>query len=141
MDEEEELFLKKVSDTISNDDLIINIPDDGSVFAFGGYDLNTYYRRSGVAAIGAESEDSKIIRLGLNEYANNLDVKEAVERSGAKYLLVLDQGEDKEGDRYWFGHYNSTEWVGIDAITDETPGFKVVLAEGDMRLYEIEPVG
>ena len=141
MDEEEELFLEKVSDTISNDDLIINIPDDGSVFAFGGYDLNTYYRRSGVAAIGAESEDSKIIRLGLNEYANNLDVKEAVERSGAKYLLVLDQGEDKEGDRYWFGHYNSTEWVGIDAITDETPGFKVVLAEGDMRLYEIEPVG
>lgn len=141
MDEEEELFLEKVSDTISNDDLIINIPDDGSVFAFGGYDLNTYYRRSGVAAIGAESEDSKIIRLGLNEYANNLDVKEAVERSGAKYLLVLDQGEDKEGDRYWFGHYNSTEWVGIDAITDETPGFKVILAEGDMRLYEIESVG
>ena len=79
--------------------------------------------------------------MGLNEYANNLDVKEAVERSGAKYLLVLDQGEDKEGDRYWFGHYNSTEWVGIDAITDETPGFKVILAEDDMRLYEIESVG
>lgn len=140
MDGEEEHFLEKVSQTVSKEDLILNIPDDGSVFAYGAYDLNVYYRRTGVAAIGKEAIDSELIRLNLVNYSNDFEVQKAVEESGAKYLLVLDQGDDINKNRYWFGHYNSEEWVGIDAVNDSTPGFKVVLSEGDMRLYEIEPI-
>jgi len=29
------------------------------------------------------------------------------------------------------------KWAGIDTISDDTPGFSVVLAQGDMRLYRI----
>lgn len=140
MDGEEEHFLEKVSQTVLKEDLILNIPDDGSVFAYGAYDLNVYYRRTGVAAIGKEAIDSELIRLNLVNYSNDFEVQKAVEESGAKYLLVLDQGDDINKNRYWFGHYNSEEWVGIDAVNDSTPGFKVVLSEGDMRLYEIEPI-
>ena len=138
MDEDEEKFVAEVSEIVDEDELIFNKPDDGSVFAYGAFGVDIYYRRTGVAAIGAESDDSKLVRLQLDEYAINDGVQEAVTRSGAKYLLVLDQGFDDE--RYWFGHYRESEWVGIDAVTDDTPGFKVVLAEGDMRLYEILPV-
>ena len=35
---------------------------------------------------------------------------------------------------------DENDWKGITSITDTTPGFKVVLSEGDMRLYEIEPI-
>lgn len=138
MDEEEERFLEEVNGVVSSDDVILNIPDDGSVFAYGAYGLDVFYRRTGVAAIGKESAESEIIRQHLAEYANNSSVQEAVESCNAKYLLVLDQGSDPDGHRYWFGHYNSDEWVGIDAVNDYTPGFRVILSEGDMRLYAIE---
>ena len=77
----------------------------------------------------------------MNEYATNGDVQEAVKKTDAKYLLLLDVDvNDKAQTRYWFDHYYEELWQGMDAITEETPGFKVVLAEGDMRLYEIESV-
>ena len=83
-----------------------------------------------------------MFRNNLDEYATNEDVQEAVKKTGAKYLLLLDADvSDKAQTRYWFDHYYKELWQGMDAITEETPGFKVVLAEGDMRLYEIEPVG
>lgn len=140
LNEDEEKFLQNVQAIVPDESTIINVPDDGSVFGYGAYDLDVYYRRTGASAISHETEESKLIRLHLAEYAYNEDVQSAVTNSNAKYLLVLDQGEDPNGERYWFGHYNSEEWVGIDAVNDNTPGFKVVLAKGDMRLYEIEPV-
>ena len=39
-------------------------------------------------------------------------------------------------NRYLFSYYPD-QWTGIDAINDQTPGFEVVLSEGDMRLYRI----
>lgn len=140
LDEDEQKFIEKVVQAVPKGSTIINIPDDGSAFSYGGYGLNVYYRRTGVGAIDSESADSKLIRLHLSEYDQNYCVQEAVEKADAKYLLVLDQGDDITGSRYWFGHYCHEDWTGIDTVTDSTPGFKVVLAEGDMRLYEIQPV-
>ena len=40
------------------------------------------------------------------------------------------------GTTYDLG-YLDEEWVGIDGIRDDTPGFRVLLSQGDMRLYEI----
>ena len=64
-------------------------------------------------------------------------MQEAVESIGAEYVLQLDQGEpDVESPRL-FTYENGKKWRGIDGIRDDTPGFEVVLAEDDMRLYKI----
>ncbi len=35
----------------------------------------------------------------------------------------------------WFWNYDESDWAASSFIRDDTPGFEVVLAEGDMRLY------
>jgi hypothetical protein len=64
---------------------------------------------------------------------------------GIEYVLVLDKGVSYE-DGVWLSQYHKgqvVEWGGITSIDDTTPGFSVVLAEGDeMRLYRIDqPLG
>ena len=67
------------------------------------------------------------------------DVKAAVDYTGAKYLIKLDNGATfKKGT--WLTRYTEKKhkaWSGVDAVNDKTPGFTVVLSKGDMRLYEI----
>lgn len=141
LDHDEQEFLTEVKQVVG-DELVINKPDDGSVFAYGGNNIDVFYKRTGIEAYLTDSGESQLFRNNLDEYATNEDVQEAVKKTGAKYLLLLDADvNDKAQTRYWFDHYYKELWQGMDAITEETPGFKVVLAEGDMRLYEIEPVG
>ena len=33
--------------------------------------------------------------------------------------------------------FNSIIWRGLVELDDETPGFEVILSEGDMRLYRV----
>lgn len=140
LDQDEQEFLGDVK-RIVGDDLVINKPDDGSVFAYGGENINVLYKRTGIEAYETDSKESQIIRDSLNEYAINAEVREAVTLIDAKYVLLLDQGNDDESqDRYWFDHYYEDLWKGMDAITDTTPGFEVVLAKGDMRLYAINSI-
>ena len=97
--------------------------------------MSTYYRH---CRTGDQTEDSIAIRTGLANYASDKAVQQAVADIGATYVLQLDQGVALE-DGVWLPQYSNPEpWSGIDAITDDTPGFKLVLSDGDMRLYEIE---
>ena len=70
----------------------------------------------------------------LDEIASNNDVKGAVDSVGAKYVLKLHQDPKSNDDRNW---WDPDEWIGLDSITDETPGFETVLSDGDMRLYRV----
>lgn len=138
--EEEGAFLDKVSEIVADDELVINKPDDGSVWAYAGYGIDAFYRKTSLTDYDNDTEISKLLRLKLNEYSNNKEVQEAVRQSNAQYVLLLDQGIDNPeyvNERYWFDHYAPGLWKGIDAITDQTPGFEIVLSEGDMRLYRI----
>lgn len=143
--DDERRFVDEVQKVVSEDELVINEPDDGSVFLYGLDGMRTYYRYfTGYGLESGESEDSLLIRGHLDEIATNAEVKEAVDRLGADYVLVLDQGEveprgpNGEARRFLPVHGVSKEaWQGIVDITDETPGFEVVLSEGDMRLYRI----
>ena len=111
------------------------------MFSYGGEGIDVFYKRTGIEAYETDSAESQLFRDSLVEYSTNKEVQDAVEKTGAKYLLLLDQNVDDESqERYWFDHYYESLWTGMDAVNDSTPGFKVVLAEGDMRLYEIEPV-
>ena len=71
-------------------------------------------------------------------------VKEAVENVGAEYLLLLDQGRwynpSDPDSNFFFTYDDNSLWAGIDYVRDSTPGFEVVLARDDMRLYRITAI-
>lgn len=133
---EEQQFVDKVLATIPEDSLVINQPNDGSAFAYGLDGLNTYYRSNSVSGL---TKDSETIRKKMNEIASNENVRNAVNAIGAQYVLLLDQGVPWE-DGVWMSEYHEgavQSWDGLNDITDDTPGFEVVLADDDMRLYKI----
>lgn len=133
---DEQAFVDKARE-ITQDALVLNYPDDGSSFAYAVNDMEVYYR-SIKTSNGTRA--SKVIRLYLAEYAANEEVQAAVEETGAQYLLRLDQGVSYE-DGKWFRQFKHPEsWAGIEAVDEDTPGFSVVLSEGDMRLYRIDPL-
>jgi hypothetical protein len=134
---EEEDFVAKAKQVVG-DDLVINLPDDGSVFAYGEDDLNTYYRYVNMedSSASAETGDSVAIRTGLSAYASNPDTLAAVEDVQARYVLLLDEGDAFVEQKHFIA-YDGSRWTGISSITDSTPGFELVLSEGDMRLYRL----
>lgn len=145
LDAEEEAFLDEVARIVPEGELILNMPDDGSVFAYATNGLRTYYRdyrfydggrASRAGTRPSETPESKLIRKYGAWVATNKRVREAFEDVGARYVLLLDQGKT-------FKHqpkppsYDGTLWTGLTAIMDDTPGFELVLSKDDMRLYEI----
>ena len=63
-------------------------------------------------------------------------MRSALESVGADYVLVLDD-ERVAADRAYLFTYDPALWQGILSIDADTPGFELVLSEGDMRLYRI----
>lgn len=136
LDPDEADFAKKVEEIVPENALIINSPNDGSVFLYALNDLNIFYRDLEGDRGSREIKESAIIRNALDNYAYSQEVKEAVSSLGAKYVLILDQGDSTQL-RAYLPNYHPEEWEGIESITDETPGFETVLAQDDMRLYKI----
>ena len=87
------------------------------------------------AATGEDSADSQLIRTSLADIASSSEVNKAIEDTGAKYVLLL---STRDGGTSVTMNYVPEQWAGITGITDETPGFRLVLKKGDMRLYEIQ---
>ena len=139
-DDAEGSFVKQVLNVVPNDALIINVPDDGSAFAFDVDGLRTYYRYTREYDVSYETNDSRNIRNNLCNVASDENVQDAVRDIGAQYVLQLDQGEPDIESPHLFTYENGEKWRGIDGIRDDTPGFEVILSEGDMRLYKITAV-
>lgn len=128
-------FLGEVKQ-MAGDELIINNPFDGSVYGYAANDLNLMYRKFSSFGKG-ETAASKQIRHGLDRISYDSLIARDVKQSGAKYLLVLDYGENgREGVD--MPGYHKSGWTGINSVNDSTPGFSLVLSEKDMRLYSIE---
>lgn len=132
-------FIQQVKEVVPEGSLIINLPVDGSSFAWSVDGLNLYYH----AKLGsAESEDSHAIRKGLCNISTDSSVKDAVENTGAKYVLLLDRSDYTAEDKHVCYsrdlQYKKKDWEGITEINDETPGFEPVLSSGSMRLYLIK---
>lgn len=135
-DSEEIAFVKKVHEVVPEDSVIINLPYDGSIYSHALYGLNIMYRVwYGYSSID-EATDGALIRGQLSSIEYNDDVKSAVSRKHSNYLLLLDQG-NQDGEGMYTAPYKQDLWIGISSVTDETPGFEIVLAENDMRLYKI----
>lgn len=127
-------FLEKVRTITGTKDLVINDPHDGSVYAYGIKNINTYYRNF---FFPKDNEVSDLIRTRLANISFDNKVKEAVKSVDAKYVLVLDNSFDGKSGINYFNWYKREEWKGIHNITEDTPGFELVLIEGNMRLYRI----
>ena len=92
---------------------------------------------------GSEKLDSVLVREELCNVADNNDVAVAASRLNAKYVLLLDCGGEEAEESTLDdeiaksnGHY----FNGVTSIDEQTPGFKLLLAEGDMRFYKITEI-
>ena len=118
---------------------IINEPNDGSGLLYALLNANIYYRSFDLPELENEKEESVAVRQGLDKVAYDGSIQDAVRKTGAKYLLVLDQGR-KPDETPHFWSYFPEQWKGIEGVDDSTPGFSVVLSRDDMRLYKIDAV-
>lgn len=129
--QEEKAFAEKCM-SIVGDDLVVNFSFDGSVFAYQENDMNVLFKHYTPSGAG----DRAAIRLSLDEIETNEEVRRAVRNTGAKYVLLLDDGHS--ADRSVYEEFlTEDDWRGILDIDRDTPGFELVLSEGDMRLYKI----
>ena len=132
---EEDAFVKRVM-SLAGHDCVINVPSDGSCWSYGVEGLNTMFRRSATAGPSGSEPYATVLRTKLRDYAASDEVREAVEKTGARYVMLLDEKscDDRTVVKL---RYKEEDWVGIESITQDTPGFTLVLSEGDMRLYRI----
>ena len=134
----ERAFVKRVSEIVDPKYKIYNCADDGSPFAYATDGLNLCFRRSAAEMLSTEPADAGVVRVHLDSYAVNEEVRSILRNAGIKYVLVLDYGGEPLPERCYYGYYWRAKWLGINRITDSTPGFKLLLRQGDMRLYELE---
>lgn len=134
---DERAFVKEALDVLPEDALLINVPDDGTAFAYAADGMRVYYRYLRTYGEDDETVESRLIREGLSEFSSRQDVRDAVKKIGAEYLIVLDQGKSEQESPRLFTYENGKNWKGIDSVDDDTPGFEIVLSRDDMRLYRI----
>lgn len=138
---DEQSFVQEALRELPPNALVVNIPDDGSAFSYGLDGMRTYYRYLRTYGGMGETDESLLIRSRLWDIAEDEDVQEAVRSVGAQYVLVLDQGNSRLYSPRWFTYMTGATWRGIELIDDETPGFEIVKADGDKRLYRITAIG
>ena len=127
-------FMESVHHLVGNE-LVINQPFDGSVFGYGVTGLRCYYRYFSGFGGSDETWQSRVICQRLYNIANDPQVQEAVESVGARYVLVMSTDERKS--TFVKDTYDASKWRGINYITDDTPGFELVLEESGYKLYRI----
>lgn len=133
-------FVERATELIPKDSLVLNVPDDGSSYAFLNGGINTYYRSN---RIPDETFTSKLFRLHFAEIDNNADVQDAVRKYGISYVIILDMSgypQDSSEDSLWSlaGTHVKSMWSGLSA--DALSGVKcldLVLTDGTRYLYRI----
>lgn len=128
LDQNERDFFNEVKSVVGEDE-VFNLPYDGSAFAYALNQINVYNKH-----FKAKSDnDSVVLQCELNMVSSNTEVQQALENRGIHWLMILDY----QGGEYSTVEYDHDVWRGVVSVTDETPGFEVVLSKGDMRLYRI----
>ena len=134
-DLEEQQFVDKVLSIIPENALILNIPSDGSCFAYSIQNANVYWR---TVVIGTETPEATLIRTRLVDIATDPEVRDAASSIDAHYLLMLDVGADRDDLNRILPVYRDWQWEGLNTINETTPGFTLLLSKDDMRLYQID---
>ena len=135
---EEEFCRTTLANQNTENSLVINDPSDGSIFAYSVYGINMYYTQWFLPTDENETSDSRLIREHLCEIAYNQDVQNAIRKTGAKYVLQLDNGSESQEYRIQYNDANDGKLQGIDSIDESTPGFTLLASYDDIRLYRID---
>lgn len=122
----ERQFVDKVKRIVGNN-TVINIPSDGSIWLYASDDINVISRQF----YSTPYKEYELFKTSLYEASKNNDVLNAIQKTRARYVLILDETVN-------VGYFDPNEWKGILDITDDTPGFTCLLSDGDMRLYQID---
>lgn len=132
-------FVNKSDKLIKPGAKVINIPFDGSCLAYDIQGLNTYYRDPHISGSknSTETEHSWLYRKQLSNYLDCQQIRDALKNDHIEYVLMLDDGESEGEPERYFAGYNENDWSGITSINEKTPGFSLVLAKDDMKLYRI----
>lgn len=130
-------FLQNAS-KITGDDLVINNPYDGSVYAYPLSGMNVYFK-----SLNLNGETEQAISIGnrLNLYGSDPAVTEAVDDTGAGYILVLDElNYVPMGDTLLYSQYALypfRNWTGFDSLPQDASRYTVVLDDGLHKLLRI----
>lgn len=122
----ERQFVDKVKRIVGNN-TVINIPSDGSIWLYASDDIKVISRQF----YSTPYKEYELFKTSLFEVSKNNDVLNAIQKTHARYVLILDETIN-------VGYFDPNEWKGILDITDDTPGFTCLLSDGDMRLYQID---
>ncbi len=128
----ERAFVSKVLSITGTDQVIANIPGDGSASAYAVSGASVLYRYYDESESEDELDASKQIRLHMSEIASSPEVVAAARELNVGYVLKLSRESPDSVVRSCVA-----DWQGLISVEDDTPGFEVVLAEGDMRLYKV----
>lgn len=130
----EQAFVQKALELIPKGALVLNMPYDGSRFSYPVNGMNVYYKTGISLDSDSETQASEEIRLHLADLSESDSVKDAVLSTGARYVILLNDNPEKNQDS---NAWDPNNWAGFEGL-DDNPAFGVLLAEGDMRLYEIQ---
>ena len=130
---DELLFMRQV-EGIVGDSTVLNYPFDGSCFAYGICNLNVVNHKWW--GYDEDEDDVRYTRLHIGEIGSNEKELTLLKKLGIKYILLLDSPLAENATLMKL-NYLPDEWAEFESITDNTPGLEIVLAEDDMRLYEI----
>lgn len=139
--ESEVEFVEKAKNVVDADAVVANVPFDGSFLSYGVNGFRVSYNQLETRAYwdGVSDPNGELIRACLCDYVSDEKVKDVAAQQKIQYVILLDN-DDINGERMVDCNKDLALWQGIMSITDETPGFEVVLAEDDMRLYRLTDV-
>lgn len=133
----EQAFVEKVKQIVG-DSNVLNFPYDGSLFAYAVNNLNVVNRHWHGYSM-ADDANMWAITTGVDRVSYDSSVREALNKEGIHYLILLDYGRSGPAGMY-LGGYEDDDWRGMLGVNDQTPGLTLLLSEGDMRLYSISGV-
>lgn len=131
-------FIEEVLAEIPDGALVINVPRDGTCWAYGVEGINVFFRRSTNTGM-AGTDTSKLLRTKLCNVSSDEDVRKVLNDLDAHYVLQLDVVSSDHPTTTAL-RYDEKNWTGIETIDETTPGFTLLMSRDDMRLYYIEDI-
>ena len=134
LDTEELEAGREISQIVDGSGMILNNAFDGSVFYYSLYGMNLVFRTCGS---GVNGDPNSELSKRAAEYTSDSYVKSNIESDNIRYVLQLDSGVSPSTDSTFELNYNPADWIGIQSISPDTPGFELVYSRGDIRLYRL----
>ena len=130
--QEEREFCQQAAEAIPQDARVLNMPNDGSAFAYALYGMNV----SGRDFYNSETCDSAIGSAILEDIKAGKASAADLRKAGFEYVIALDS-EDGGNKTIYQNRFDKDQWKGILELDEHTDGLTLVLAENGMALYAI----